>query len=236
MLLTIIAGLPSPLKASFILWINLITDSLPALALGVDDNDAEALMRDAPRRKEDSLFARGGLSCVICYGLVIGGISLAAFLKVPYDRIVAEGLPVSLHNVIEGLNISTVLAKAQTHAFTVLGMSQLFHAIGMRDVNRSVFRMNHKNNPYMIAAVAIGLALQAVVTEFSPLIRLFGTVRLSMQEWAQLLALSLTPLIVHELLVAVGGGRRRYSGTRSEQGEDSQKEKEKSAQPGEIEA
>ena len=115
-------------------------------------------------------------------------------------------------------------------------MSQLFHAIGMRDVNRSVFRMNHKNNPYMIAAVAIGLALQAVVTEFSPLIRLFGTVRLSMQEWAQLLALSLTPLIVHELLVAVGGGRRRYSGTRSEQGEDSQKEKEKSAQPGEIEA
>ena len=136
----------------------------------------------------------------------------------------------------EGLNISTVLAKAQTHAFTVLGMSQLFHAIGMRDVNRSVFRMNHKNNPYMIAAVVIGLALQAVVTEFSPLIRLFGTVRLSMQEWAQLLALSLTPLIVHELLVAVGGGRRRYSGTRSEQGEDSQKEKEKSAQPGEIEA
>ena len=235
MLLTIIAGLPSPLKASFILWINLITDSLPALALGVDDNDAEALMRDAPRKKEDSLFARGGLSCVICYGLVIGGISLAAFLKVPYDRIVAEGLPVSLHNVIEGLNISTVLAKAQTHAFTVLGMSQLFHAIGMRDVNRSVFRMNHKNNPYMIAAVVIGLALQAVVTEFSPLIRLFGTVRLSMQEWAQLLALSLTPLIVHELLVAVGGGRRRAA-MRSEQGEESQKEKEKSAQPGEIEA
>ena len=205
MLLTIVAGLPSPLKASFILWINLITDSLPALALGVDDNDGESLMSERPRRKEDSLFAKGGLLCVICYGLVIGGVSLAAFLKVPYDRIVAENLPVSLHNVIEGLRISSVLAKAQTHAFTVLGISQLFHAIGMRDTNRSVFKMNHKNNPYMIGAFIIGIILQAAVTEIEPLIRLFGTVRLNLTEWMQLLALSATPLIVHELLVAVNG-------------------------------
>ncbi len=208
MLVTIVAGLPSPLKASFILWINLITDSLPALALGVDDNDSEGLMREKPRRKGDSLFARGGLLCVICYGLVIGGVSLAAFLKVPYDCIVAEGLPVSLHNVIEGLRISAVLAKAQTHAFTVLGISQLFHAIGMRDVNRSVFKMNHRNNPYMIGAFLIGIALQAAVTEIGPLIRLFGTVRLSLMEWGQLIALSATPLIVHELLVAIGYGNR----------------------------
>ncbi len=208
MLVTIVAGLPSPLKASFILWINLITDSLPALALGVDDNDSEGLMREKPRRKGDSLFAGGGLLCVICYGLVIGGVSLAAFLKVPYDRIVAEGLPVSLHNVIEGLRISAVLAKAQTHAFTVLGISQLFHAIGMRDVNRSVFKMNHRNNPYMIGAFLIGIALQAAVTEIGPLIRLFGTVRLSLMEWGQLIALSATPLIVHELLVAIGYGNR----------------------------
>lgn len=203
MLLTIVAGLPSPLKASFILWINLITDSLPALALGVDDNEGESLMREKPRRRGESLFAKGGLLCVICYGLVIGGVSLAAFLKVPYDRIVAEGLPISLHNVVEGLRISAVLAKAQTHAFTVLGISQLFHAIGMRDVNRSVFKMNHKNNPYMLGAFAVGIALQVAVTEITPLIHLFGTVRLGLTEWLQLIALSATPLIVHELLVAV---------------------------------
>lgn len=206
MLVTIVAGLPSPLKASFILWINLITDSLPALALGVDDNDGESLMREKPRRKGESLFAKGGLMCVICYGLVIGGISLAAFLKVPYDRIVAEGLPVSLHNVLEGLKISAVLAKAQTHAFTVLGISQLFHAIGMRDVNRSILKMNHRNNPYMIGAFVIGIVLQVAVTEITPLIGLFGTVRLGLVEWAQLIALSATPLIVHELLVAIGYG------------------------------
>lgn len=204
MLVTIVAGLPAPLKASFILWINLITDSLPALALGVDDNETERLMQEPPRRREDSLFAKGGLMCVICYGLVIGGVSLAAFLKVPYDRIILEGLPVSLHNILEGLKISTVLAKAQTHAFTVLGISQLFHAIGMRDVNRSVFKMNHRNNPYMLLAFVVGILLQVAVTEITPLIYLFGTVKLSMMEWTQLIALSATPLIVHELLVAVG--------------------------------
>lgn len=209
MLLTIVAGLPSPLKASFILWINLITDSLPALALGVDDNEGESLMSEKPRRKGESLFAKGGLLCVICYGLVIGGVSLAAFLKVPYDRIVAEGLPVSLHNVVEGLRISAVLVKAQTHAFTVLGISQLFHAIGMRDVNRSVFKMNHRNNPYMIGALVIGIALQVAVTEITPLIQLFGTVRLGLMEWMQLIALSTTPLIVHELMVAVSRSQKQ---------------------------
>lgn len=204
MLLTIAAGLPAPLKAGFILWINLITDSLPALALGVDENDTESLMREPPRKKEESLFAKGGLLCVICYGLVIGGITLAAFLKVPYDRIVAEGLPISLHNILEGLTITSVLARAQTHAFTVLGISQLFHAIGMRDVNRSIFRMNHKNNPYMLLALAVGILLQAAVTEVPALVALFGTVALSFGEWVRLIALSATPLVVHELLAASG--------------------------------
>ena len=61
MLVTIVAGLPSPLKASFILWINLITDSLPALALGVDKNDGNALMKEPPRKSTDSLFHTEGL-------------------------------------------------------------------------------------------------------------------------------------------------------------------------------
>jgi Ca2+-transporting ATPase len=91
----------------------------------------------------------------------------------------------------------------------VLGISQLFHAIGMRDVNRSVFRMNHRNNPYMIFAFAMGILLQVVVTEITPLIQLFGTVRLSLEEWLQLTALSAAPLLIHELLAASGRSRQK---------------------------
>lgn len=204
MLVAIVAGLPTPLKASYILWINLITDSLPALALGVDDNETARLMREKPRAKNQSLFAKGGLLCVICYGLVIGGVALAAFLKVPFDWVRVKNLPVSLHNIVAGLRVASVLEKAQTHAFMVLGISQLFHAVGMRDVDCSVFKMNHRKNLYMVGAVFAGILLQISVTELSPLISLFGTTKLTFMEWGQLIALSLTPLIVHELLVAVG--------------------------------
>lgn len=179
-------------------------------------------MREPPRRKEDSLFAKGGLMCVICYGLVIGGISLAAFLKVPYDRIVMEGLPISLHNILEGLKISAVLARAQTHAFMVLGISQLFHAIGMRDVNRSLFKMDHRSNPQMMLAFAVGILLQVAVTEVPILITLFGTVRLSVEEWIRLLLLSMTPLVVHELLVVVGmaGAAERHPSCQRAEGKE----------------
>ena len=63
MFLAVICGLASPLKSSHILWINLITDSLPALALGVDKNDGRELMKNPPRKAKESLFSRGGLTC-----------------------------------------------------------------------------------------------------------------------------------------------------------------------------
>lgn len=83
MFLAVLCGLASPLKSSHILWINLITDSLPALALGVDNNDADGLMRRPPRDPKESLFAGGGLACTCFYGLLIAGISLAAFFTIP---------------------------------------------------------------------------------------------------------------------------------------------------------
>lgn len=204
MLAAILAGLPSPLKASHILWINLITDSLPALALGVDENDGGELMRQKPRKKDENLFAHGGLTCTLCYGAVIAAISITAFLQVPYAALRLQGLPVDLYNIEAMLKLPELLNKAQTHAFTVLGMSQLFHAIGMRDVNKSIFRMNHIANSYMIFACVVGIGLQALVTEIPYFVALFGTTRLSLTEWGCLAALSCTPLAVHELLL-IGG-------------------------------
>lgn len=209
MLAAVLAGFPAPLKASHILWINLITDSLPALALGMDENDGDALMKEPPRKSSDGLFSHGGLSCTLCYGAVIGLISLLAFLTVPYAELLRQGLPVTVRNLDKILHLAPVLNRAQTHAFTVLGMSQLMHAVGMRDTNRSIFRMNHLENIYMLIAWGAGIALQALVTEIPYFVELFGTSRLSLSEWATLGALSAAPLVVHELLVISQALQRR---------------------------
>lgn len=201
MLVAVLAGFPAPLKASHILWVNLITDSLPALSLGVDKNDGDALMREKPRKSNESMFSGGGLSCMICYGVVIGVISLLAFLTVPYEELLRAQIPVTIANLEKMLNMQAVLERAQTHAFTVLGMSQLLHAIGMRDVNKSVFRMNWFENGYMLIAAAVGILLQVLATEIPYFVMLFQTSRLTIQEWGRLFLLSAVPLIVHEIFV-----------------------------------
>ena len=234
MLAAVLAGFPSPLKASHILWINLITDSLPALALGMDKNDGEALMREKPRKSSDSLFAHGGLSCTLCYGVVIGLISLLAFLTVPYGELVRQNLPVTIQNLEKILRLAPVLNKAQTHAFTVLGMSQLVHAVGMRDTNKSVFKMNHLENRYMIVAWTAGIALQALVTEIPYFVELFGTSRLSLSEWGILGALSCVPLVIHELLVLSEALLKKAGVEESENPGKGQNHEDKSRKPGEA--
>lgn len=96
-----------------------------------------------------------------------------------------------------------------TYAFTVLGLSQLFHAVGMRDVEKSVFRMNPVNNLLMILAVVIGFALQIMVTEQTALVAVFQTVRLTASEWRRLLILAAMPLFAHELFVILSRFGRR---------------------------
>ena len=175
MFAAVLLGLPAPLKASHILWVNLITDSLPALALGVDKNDPKTLMNKKPRDPKEGIFAHGGWIFTIFYGILIGSITLYAFY-----------------------------IGGQTYAFTVLGISQLFHAWGMRDREKSVLRMNHLENPFMILAFFLGIFLQVLVTEVPWLIQAFGTEKLSFGEWRLLLGISALPLVFHELLLLPG--------------------------------
>lgn len=79
MLVSVACGFAAPLKSSHILWINLITDSLPALALGVDEEENKSYMDRPPRGKDESLFAGGGLNCTCFYGALIALISMVAF-------------------------------------------------------------------------------------------------------------------------------------------------------------
>ena len=206
MFTAVLLGLAAPLKASHILWINLITDSLPALALGVDENDKEALMREPPRSAKEGMFANGGLACTIFYGLLIAAISLTAFLKIPWE-VLAEGQEeFCLSNIAGVLQDEAVLARAQTYAFTVLGMSQLFHALGMRDVRTSVFSGKRTFNPVMAAAFVLGILLQMAVTEIPYLVNMFGTAPLVWQEWVVLLILAAFPVLAHEIFVLTGNG------------------------------
>lgn len=209
MFLAVIGGLASPLKSSHILWINLITDSLPALALGIDENDGRLLMQMPPRKNSESLFAGGGLTCTCFYGILIAAISLTAFFTFPYTVLVRHGLPVTLQSLSVLLAREEIRMRAQTYAFTVLGMSQLFHAIGMRDIHTSVFRMHHLHNKLMLAALIVGLCLQFAVTEIPFLIRAFGTVHLFPIEWGFLLALAAFPLLAHELLLLVRPSKKK---------------------------
>ena len=201
MFAAVACGLIAPLRSSHILWINLITDSLPALALGVDTNDRIQLMQNSPRKASEGLFARGGLACTVFYGMLIGGISLAAFLILPCAALSEMGSRITLGGIRSMLEHSGIAVRSQTYAFTVLGMSQLFHAVGMRDTNCSVFRMDHRENKLMLAAVSIGFLLQLAVTQIPVLVNSFGTARLSAGEWALLLGLAAFPMIAHEILV-----------------------------------
>ena len=209
MFAAIAAGVASPLKPSHILWINLITDSLPALALGVDQNDNRRLMRRPPRKAGESLFSGGGWFYTLFYGLLIAGISLLAFFRLPLEMAAAAGKELSVDAVRQMLQNPEILLHSQTYAFTVLGLSQLFHAVGMRDVNASVFGSRLFSNRLMLLAFGAGLLLQAAVTELPFLSEMFGTSILSISEWGFLLSLASAPLIAHEILAMVTAGKDR---------------------------
>ena len=201
MFAAVAAGLAVPLQAIHILWVNLITDSLPALALGMDKNDEASLMKQAPRDPDESLMAHGGWFCTCFYGALIAGISLFAFLTIPYFYLKNSGIELSLANFQTALSLPALLAQAQTYAFTTLGLSQLIHAIGMRDQRKSIFAMNHLNNPMMIVALLLGIALQVAVTEIPFLVDIFGTASLALHEWGYLSALSAIPMFAHQVLL-----------------------------------
>lgn len=203
MLAAILLNFNPPLKPGHILWINLITDSLPALALGVDPEDPSHFMRRPPRPRDESLFASGGLSCTLFYGFLIAFISTAAFLCLPVESLRHAGLPLTLDHLRTLLKAPGLLTRCQTYAFTVLGISQLFHAVGMRDVETGFFRMNHLENKLMLAAFFLGIGLQALVTECPFFVTAFGTCCLTPEEWLRLFLLAAVPLLAHELLIFI---------------------------------
>ena len=188
-LVAIIFAWPLPLLATQILWINLITDSFPAIALGVDTPDKE-VMNDKPRDPTESFFAGGVGFRAIVGGVLIGALALVAF----YIGLSEEGYHLGQGDIPE-----SALAHARTMTFVVLAGSQLFYSLALRHESKSIFQLGLFSNPYLVAAVGFGFALQVMVISVPFLADAFKLQPLEMQDWLIVLGLSLIPFALKEL-------------------------------------
>lgn len=201
MFLSILAGFATPLKATHILWINLLTDSLPCFALGVDPNSSSDVMNKKPRKSNESVFANGGLTLIIVYAALITVLTLGAFLFLPVKNLLDAGSAITIANIAAQLEIAEILIRSQTYAFCMLGMVEIIQAIGMRDSENSIFTFKLLDNKMMILAFFVGLIGQIAVTEIPFLINIFGTVSLSLTEWIWIVVAALSNVVMHEIIV-----------------------------------
>ncbi len=200
MFVAIALGLPAPLIAIHLLWVNLITDSLPAIALGADKKPDD-IMHDQPRDPKESLFAHGGYAITFGYGAIIGIATLLAFLIKPWS---VGAFSISDINAYFNSN-ATALEEAQSMAFCVLSFSELFHMLGMTDVKHSFVRVFKDANKMLWVAFFLGMGLQFFVIETPGVNTFFSVYKLSDEpiEYLWVFLLALTPLIFHEISVFV---------------------------------
>ncbi len=176
-----IDGLAVPLLATQILWINLLTDSGLALALGIDPT-IDDLMADPPRRLDDRMIDAK-------MGRVVGltGLTVALSALVAFDLELTGGL----------LDGTGDLTSARTHAFTTVVLAQVFNAFNSRSYSTSAFGQVH--NTWLTGAAALTVALQVLVVHAPFLNDAFATAPMSLQDWGITFALSSTVLWVEEL-------------------------------------
>lgn len=163
-------GLPIPLLPIQILWVNLVTDGLPAMALSVDPI-AKDVMEQKPRPPEESIFAHGLVYKIALRGMLIGAASLAAYILGYYF---SDGS----------------MTAARTMAFATLVFSQLFHVFDCRSEKYSIFEVGLLTNRYLLAAVGISAAMQIAVIYWPFLQRIFQTTPLDGFQWLIVLTLS----------------------------------------------
>jgi Ca2+-transporting ATPase len=172
MLFAMILALPLPLVPIQILWVNLVTDGLPAMALGLDRPE-EDVMRRKPRSPNEGVFSRGLGWKVVSRGFLIGTVTLLAFM------IVYKQNPENLQ-------------YAQTIAFATLVLAQLIHVFDCRS-EKSVLSRNPFGNQYLVWAVVSSLALMIVVIYYPPFQPIFHTLPILAKDWLLIIGLSSIP-------------------------------------------
>ena len=198
MFFIICIGFPAPLLAIHLLWVNLITDSLPAIALGMDPKDKN-IMREKPRDPNEGIFANGGLVRTVLYGAIITFAVLLAYFSCGWMN---GATSLSEMKTLFTTN-ETALHQAQTMAFTTLALSELFHMLGMSSGERSALNVFKNKNVMMLIAFVAGFVLQLLVIEVGVVRSIFSTANLSSKEWLITAILSVIPVVAHEVIVLV---------------------------------
>jgi len=186
-----------PLLPIHILWVNLVTDSLPALALAVDPAEKDVMTRK-PLKPGKGIFTKGMTWRIVYQGIMIGLITLAAFcigLATP-----ESSLPEVYNN--EGVRLSNEEVKVeigQTMAFTVLALSELVHVFNVRNNKKSIFKTGIFNNSKLILAIAVSVALMFVILLIPSLRQIFSIPVLPLGNIIETILLVLAPLAIVEL-------------------------------------
>ncbi|WP_195429470.1 calcium-translocating P-type ATPase, PMCA-type [Clostridium sp. D46t1_190503_E9] len=170
----------APLLPIHILWVNLITDSFPALSLGVDPGD-KGVMDLPPRNPKESLFAGKMGKLLILNGILIGATTLFAFVLGEYLY------PDSLRH-------------AQTMAFVVLSVSQLFYSLAMRNETKSLFQVGVFKNKWLIGSIVFGILLQFAIITIPFTASVFKVYRLAFKDWGIVILISLIPFVINEII------------------------------------
>lgn len=177
-------GWAAPLLPIQLLWVNLVTDSLPAIALGIEPAE-ENIMERPPRKNTGSLFGDGLGGRILLEGVMIGVLALLAF-----------GIGHVYFDQEDGYAIG------RTMAFAVLSLSQLVHAFNMRGEG-SLGKLPFCSNKWLLMAFVVGATLQCVVIMMPPLAGVFQVVPLNGEQWLLTAALALAPLPLVELEKAI---------------------------------
>ena len=203
-LISILFNLPTPLRPIHLLWVNLITDSLPALSLGVDEEDTD-IMNEPPRNPNDNLFT-GSITSLILNGILIGLLSIAAFIlggAIHSNEIAYSLKHFDISGVVSGfnaLNNTGNIYYPQTMAFIVLSVSQLVHSLNLRSDKKSIFQVGIFSNKYLILSIIIGIAIQDIVTMVPFLASIFKVINLTLKDWLLVILLSIMPLVLNEIV------------------------------------
>ena len=204
--IAIIMGFPSPLLAVQLLWVNLVTDSLPAISLGVEPADKD-IMKRKPILVEKGMFSDGLAARIIVEGIMIGFLALTAFIiglryydyVYALDSLKPLGTTLALHEITPHVG--------RTMAFAVLSLSQLFHAFNMRS-DRSITEIGLFSNAKLLISFFICTFMQIIVITARPLARIFKVVPLTIAQWCIVFILAFMPIVIVEVQKRITSKRK----------------------------